>query len=111
MCLRLTLCMTSLIVGSNSAPPACHVALGLCMTSLIVGSNSGMHSIKSAVEAVYDLVNSGVEQQICARPPGATPLCMTSLIVGSNSWIAVWIEQDKAVYDLVNSGVEQPNPA
>ena len=54
------------------------------MTSLIVGSNSNPAWGPASLTAVYDLVNSGVEQ-----PVFGLPACVS------------------AVYDLVNSGVEQ----
>ena len=56
------------------------------MTSLIVGSNSASTRMGDRAAAVYDLVNSGVEQRYALVNTAAS-----------------------AVYDLVNSGVEQPN--
>ena len=61
-CWGLVLCMTSLIVGSNSWSHLDYELLPLCMTSLIVGSNSISADRFSFRHAVYDLVNSGVEQ-------------------------------------------------
>ena len=58
----LSLCMTSLIVGSSSEAESGLSVGVLCMTSLIVGSNSDSTYTKAENSAVYDLVNSGVEQ-------------------------------------------------
>ena len=55
------------------------------MTSLIVGSNSDAWDGQTLTDAVYDLVNSGVEQQSIGIAVFRSKLCMTSLIVGSNS--------------------------
>ena len=55
------------------------------MTSLIVGANSGSESLFEEFQAVYDLVNSGVEQRR-----------------------RMHVRCLEAVYDLVNSGGEQP---
>ena len=77
--------MTSLIVGSNSQ----HLSELIRYLAVYDLVNSGVEQpdtlVLDILPAVYDLVNSGVEQLKYPLRALTDMLCMTSLIVGSNS--------------------------